>query len=62
MNNNVGTNEVQYYAFKKIKHMNTKSLAVKFNRQIHDNMNYKLNDALENEKEAKENMTQTHHG
>ena len=56
MSINVGTNDVQYHAFKQLRNMNVKNVSIKFRGLIHDSMKYKLGDAIENEYEFKELM------
>jgi len=56
---NVGTNEIQIHAIKQVKHMNSKNVVNKFYRIIYDNMLTKVEDALENEETAKNDMIQS---
>ena len=55
-NLNVGTDDIKSHASKLVQKMNEKKMYSKYQNIVHDNMLYKLTDALENEEKARLDM------
>ena len=55
----VGTNEIQIHASKQVKNMNNINIVSKYKGIIHQNMVIKLDDAIQNEEQAKTDMVQS---